>query len=164
MVMGVRPLFPALRKRGQEEGHTPSRRAVSGWLTRMAGILVMALVAFATGPMAHAADHAGWPHITTPIKGTHCVRPTSYMLRNHFELLLHQREITLRDGVHGSKYDLTNCVSCHVNKDASGKYIPINAPGQFCQSCHEYAAVHIDCFSCHATTPQGPGDGNMAAR
>jgi hypothetical protein len=25
------------------------------------------------------------------------------------------------------------------------------APGDFCVSCHTYAAVRIDCFECHAS-------------
>lgn len=31
--------------------------------------------------------------------------------------------------------------------------MPVNSPGQFCASCHRFAAVSLDCFQCHATTP-----------
>ena len=27
------------------------------------------------------------------------------------------------------------------------------APGDFCLSCHSYAAVKIDCFECHSGKP-----------
>ena len=41
------------------------------------------------------------------------------------------------------------------------EYQRIDAPGQFCSSCHEYAAVKIDCFTCHAAKP-APGAGLVA--
>jgi hypothetical protein len=30
----------------------------------------------------------------------------------------------------------------------------VTAQGQFCQGCHAYTAVKIDCFSCHASVPE----------
>lgn len=82
-----------------------------------------------------------------------CVDDPATMRRHHFDFLKHQRDDTMRQGIRGAKYSLKDCVSCHAQvKD--GHAVPVNAPGQFCASCHEYAAVSIDCFSCHATTPQ----------
>jgi hypothetical protein len=85
--------------------------------------------------------------------GQQCVEPTDVMRRNHMNFLLHQRDATVHQGVRTTKHSLTGCVDCHVQQDAQGKAIPVNAPGQFCESCHQYAAVSLDCFECHATTP-----------
>jgi predicted CXXCH cytochrome family protein len=82
-----------------------------------------------------------------------CVEPTSVMRRNHFEFIKHQRDLTVHQGIRGSKHSLSGCVDCHARKDASGKAVPVNAEGQFCDGCHDYAAVSLDCFSCHRTTP-----------
>jgi predicted CXXCH cytochrome family protein len=82
-----------------------------------------------------------------------CVEPTSVMRRNHFEFIKHQRDLTVHQGIRGSKYSLAGCVDCHARKDSSGKFIPVNAEEQFCDGCHDYAAVSPDCFSCHSTVP-----------
>ncbi len=82
-----------------------------------------------------------------------CVEPTSVMRRNHFEFIKHQRDLTVHEGIRGSKHSLSGCVDCHARKDTSGKAVPVNAEGQFCDGCHDYAAVSLDCFSCHRTTP-----------
>ncbi|HIE55193.1 MAG TPA: Hdr-like menaquinol oxidoreductase cytochrome c subunit [Chromatiaceae bacterium] len=82
-----------------------------------------------------------------------CVEPTDVMRRNHFEFILHQRDLTVHQGIRGAKHSLVGCVDCHAKKDAQGKPVPVNAEGQFCAGCHEYAAVNIDCFSCHSTVP-----------
>lgn len=82
-----------------------------------------------------------------------CVEPTDVMRRNHFEFILHQRDLTVHQGIRGAKHSLAGCVDCHAKKDAQGKPVPVNAEGQFCAGCHEYAAVNIDCFSCHSTVP-----------
>jgi hypothetical protein len=84
-----------------------------------------------------------------------CVEPTNIMRRNHFEFIKHQRDLTVHEGIRGSKHSLAGCVDCHARKDAQGKPVPVNAEGQFCDSCHDFAAVHIDCFSCHSTVPGG---------
>lgn len=84
-----------------------------------------------------------------------CVDEPGTMRKHHFDFLKHQRDDTLRSGIRGARYSLKECVSCHATKAADGKPVPVNAEGQFCQSCHTYAAVSIDCFQCHATVPGG---------
>ncbi|CAA7620855.1 cytochrome c3 family protein [Magnetospirillum sp. UT-4] len=84
-----------------------------------------------------------------------CVEEPGEMRKHHHSFLKHQRDDTLRLGIRGAKHSLKDCVSCHAAKGADGKAIPVNAEGQFCQSCHAYAAVAPDCFTCHATVPDG---------
>ncbi len=92
-------------------------------------------------------------------QGERCVEPVQSMRRDHMRFLQHKRDETVRLGVRTKKYSLKECISCHVKKDAGGKSIPVNAAGQFCASCHAYAAVNIDCFQCHATTPDSGNAG-----
>ena len=70
---------------------------------------------------------------------------------------MHQRDETVHRGIRTRKHSLKECIECHVQRDDAGSTIPVDAPGQFCQSCHEYAAVSMDCFQCHATTPDSGG-------
>ena len=84
-----------------------------------------------------------------------CVAPTPFMRRNHFELIKHQRDITVHQGIRKTDNSLAGCVDCHVRKDATGQHVAINAPGEFCAACHEYTATTMDCFTCHATKPVG---------
>ena len=81
-------------------------------------------------------------------KGGHCVRDPKFMLANHMFLIMHQREQTLRRGIRGGKYSLAKCVYCHASK-ADNSVIGRNQ--DFCQGCHVYAAVKIDCFECHSS-------------
>ncbi|MHB1941488.1 MAG: hypothetical protein ACYCP0_00315 [Acidiferrobacteraceae bacterium] len=39
-------------------------------------------------------------------KGKHCVQPTAVMLRDHMVFLLHQRFVTVHDGIHATRYSL----------------------------------------------------------
>jgi predicted CXXCH cytochrome family protein len=94
-------------------------------------------------------------------KLTQCVRPKSYMRRNHMELIKHQRDITVHQGIRATKDSLAGCIACHVKHDAAGEPIPVNAKGQFCSRCHEYLAVQPDCFGCHSTVPEGPQPANL---
>lgn len=87
--------------------------------------------------------------------GEKCVEPADVMRRGHMDFIQHQRDETMRNGIRGvaAKHSLKGCINCHVGYDDQNKAISINAEGQFCQSCHDYVAVSIDCFSCHRTTP-----------
>jgi hypothetical protein len=84
-------------------------------------------------------------------KGGHCVRDPKFMRKNHFKLILHQRVATVRKGIRGSKYELTNCVDCHASKV---NHSVLGTNQNFCQGCHTYAAVKIDCFECHSSKPR----------
>ena len=83
-----------------------------------------------------------------------CVAPTMDMRRNHMEYLKHQRDEVVHKGDRTSKFALAECVSCHASKDKKGHAVPVNAKDQFCDSCHDYAAVNITCFQCHRKVPE----------
>jgi hypothetical protein len=93
-------------------------------------------------------------------QGLQCVEPADIMRKQHMEFLLHQRDLTMRQGIRTKKHSLNQCVECHVQSNSEGEFISINAPEQFCSACHEYASVNIDCFDCHATKPDLPQSAN----
>ena len=68
---------------------------------------------------------------------------------DHMEMILHQRDETMHQGIRTLKHSLKNCVNCHADPK-TGSVLGQNG---FCASCHTYAAVTMDCFSCH--TRQG---------
>lgn len=74
-----------------------------------------------------------------------CIAPTEEMRRNHMEMLKHQRDRTLRQGIRGEKASLNECISCHASKSTGS----VLGEGGFCQECHSYAAVKLDCWDCH---------------
>jgi hypothetical protein len=84
-------------------------------------------------------------------KGEKCVEETQFMRRNHMDLLKHQRDKTMRQGIRTSKHSLKACVECH----ASSKTGSVAASkDDFCASCHSFAGVKLDCWDCHATKPK----------
>jgi hypothetical protein len=74
------------------------------------------------------------------------VAPTEEMRRNHMKMLFHQRDRTMREGVRTTRFSLKGCVECH----AAAKTGSVLGKDGFCSSCHEYAAVRMDCFECHS--------------
>jgi hypothetical protein len=94
---------------------------------------------------ANAGDRVAKPTVTIdPSRGA-CVAPAAEMRRNHMDMLQHQRDRTLRLGERGAKVSLNACINCHAGK-ASGSVL---GKGEFCDSCHAYAGVKLDCFECH---------------
>ncbi len=75
-----------------------------------------------------------------------CIRPVDEMRRNHMEMLKHQRDLTLRQGVRGAKVSLNACIECHASKKTGSV---LGSDENFCQTCHSYMAVKLDCFECH---------------
>jgi len=89
---------------------------------------------------------AGAPKPTIKIENPgQCIAPAEEMRRNHMEMLKHQRDRTLRHGIRGEKASLNECISCHASK-ATGSVLGKDG---FCQECHSYAAVKLDCWDCH---------------
>jgi predicted CXXCH cytochrome family protein len=86
-------------------------------------------------------------------RGENCVASTDYMRRYHMTMLKHERDETVHEGVRGGKFSIKECVDCHAVKGADGRPVSYESPQHFCRSCHDYAAVSIDCFECHASRP-----------
>jgi len=78
-----------------------------------------------------------------------------YMRINHMRLLYHDRKQRVRLGDRRIKYSLRACVQCHAVKDKAGQSVSNKSDKYFCRVCHDYAAVKIDCFSCHNSKPVG---------
>jgi hypothetical protein len=101
-------------------------------------------------------------HVVVPqpksVKGESCVEPVDEMRRNHMRMLLHQRDDTVISGIRTREHSLVGCIGCHADTNDSGEYIRVDAPGQFCSTCHEYTAVKMDCFQCHAAVPPANDD------
>ena len=83
-------------------------------------------------------------------KGEACVAPTGEMRRDHMKMLLHQRDSTMRQGLREPRFSLKGCVDCHASRETRS----VLGKDGFCSSCHEYAAVSMDCFECHSPNPQ----------
>ena len=101
----------------------------------------------------NAASTALSPVIPTA-QGEACVEDTEFMRRNHMELLKHQRDETTLKGVRSQQHSLKECLSCHAVYGPDAIAVTVSNPSHFCRSCHDYAAVSIDCFQCHASRPE----------
>ena len=84
-------------------------------------------------------------------KGGQCVEEPQWMRKNHMKVLLHERDETVHKGIRGGKHSLKNCIECHASlRDNS---VTARADS-FCEGCHRYEAVKIDCFECHSSKRQ----------
>jgi hypothetical protein len=90
------------------------------------------------------------PAVEPARRGAQCIADTDFMRRHHMELLRHQRDDTVRQGVRGGEASLQGCIGCHASTRTGSV---AKARTDFCVACHAYAAVQIDCFDCHASTP-----------
>jgi len=80
-----------------------------------------------------------------------CVEPLEEMRVNHMEYILDQRDETVHEGIRTKQHSLDECINCHVSDAADAP--AIESEKHFCNSCHTYASVSIDCFQCHADQP-----------
>jgi hypothetical protein len=80
-----------------------------------------------------------------------CVEPTDDMRVNHMEYILHKRDKTMYEGIRTSQHSLVECINCHVSDAPDAPRV--SSEEHFCNSCHTYTAVKIDCFQCHADRP-----------
>jgi hypothetical protein len=118
----------------------------------------MALAAFA---LALAAAAGGSAAATEPDPGRtpmpqyrienperHCVAPPGVMRRQHPGMLRHQRELTVHQGMRAMPAALRSCIECHASHDTGSV---LGGSGNFCQGCHEFTGVRLDCFECHSS-------------
>src|SRR3990172_381762 len=123
------------------------RRMVFGGMAVVAAgmLAVSATLAAETS----GAKPAFGPTVKT-YKGDKCVEDTDYMRRNHMKVILHQRDETMHRGIRTKKHSLKNCVDCKADPKTNS----VLGKDGFCESCHVYTSVSIDCFTCHTAAPE----------
>lgn len=114
------------------------------------GVALLLGVGPATAAQSEPPTARGLQPLVEKARGGECVAEPAFMRRNHMKLLRHQRDDTLRGGIRTGRYSLKACVACHASPVSQSVTAE---PTNFCQSCHTYAAVKVDCFECHANTP-----------
>jgi hypothetical protein len=123
------------------------RRMVFGGVAVVAAGMLAVAAVLAAG--STDAKPALGPTVKT-YKGDKCVEDTEFMRRNHMKVILHQRDETMHRGIRTQKYSLKNCVDCHADPKTNS----VLGKDGFCESCHVYASVSIDCFTCHSSAPE----------
>jgi hypothetical protein len=131
---------------------------------RLSRFLVLAVLLASAFPSYSVAAAAGESRQTSRVfipappkgKGNKCVADTDFMRRNHMTMLDHQRDGTVHEGIRTKQFSLKKCIACHAVQGPDARPVTIKSPKHFCRSCHDYAAVKIDCFECHASRPE-PG-------
>jgi hypothetical protein len=107
--------------------------------------VLVALLVCQVSLAASAAGRVPEPQFEVD-KSTTCVAPRDEIRRTHMDLLKHRRDETVRAGIRGGKTSLETCIDCHAGKRTGAV---TGSPDAFCQSCHAYAGVQLDCFECH---------------
>lgn len=106
------------------------------------------------------AGETGLAPVLPKAGGDSCVRDPEFMRSNHMEILLHRRDKSMHDGERAegetAKESLKACLTCHAVPGADNKPVGFSDPKHFCRTCHDYAAVKIDCFDCHNSKPEKP--------
>lgn len=92
---------------------------------------------------------------TAKQKSEHCVEPTDQMRSHHMDMLMHQRDATMLEGIRTKQHSLVECINCHVAPTkADGSPLHYGDKEHFCTTCHKAVGVKLDCFQCHADRPQ----------
>ena len=120
---------------------------------RWSVVVALALLFAVTGSSAQvgSAKNTVPQPVIEAARGGSCVADPATMRRQHMVMLKHQRDDSLRGGIRTGAYSLKACIACHASQSTNSVTA---SSSNFCQSCHAYAAVLIDCFECHANQPQ----------
>ena len=117
------------------------------------GLRAAACVALAAAAFAATAAGGDASRVPAPVRaipataGAACVEDTATMRRSHMDFLKHHRDRTVREGVRTTQHSLANCVDCHASRE-TGRVT--GSRDAFCEGCHAFAAVKLDCFECHS--------------
>lgn len=138
-------------------------------------------VGIVTFPFWYSARQAAArpaPNLDTPaiqqLAEKRCVEPAPQMRASHMDLLQAWRDQAVRSGIRiyvatdGRQYEISlqnTCLRCHSGGDpragSSQEGGAQNATPsrwrepQFCTTCHSYAGVTTDCWSCHIGDQEG---------
>jgi len=120
-------------------------------MRRIALLLVLTLCTAAGVSAQERSDL--WPDVPTATGDPH-PEGNEYWRRNHMKLMRHDRDLTMRDGDRQIQASLSGCFDCHTTQDKSGVVLTYESEKHFCRACHDFAAVKVDCFMCHRSTPE----------
>ena len=112
------------------------------------------LLAFATPAASDEVRSRFLPEIAKGTGDPH-KEGNDFWRRNHMEMMTHDRDLTMYNGDRSIKASLGACFDCHSVKDAAGQPVTYQDERHFCRTCHDFAAVKVDCFMCHRSTPPG---------
>jgi hypothetical protein len=130
-------------RRMRERGNGGRRSAL-----RAAALAALAAAAFAVAAAGVDASRVPAPVRAIPAEaGARCVEDTATMRRSHMEFLKHHRDRTVHEGIRTTQHSLANCVDCHASRE-TGRVT--GSREAFCEGCHTFAAVKLDCFECHS--------------
>lgn len=111
-------------------------------------VIIPALILF-IGLITYPFWHNGLPDKPAPKVQSgqiQCVESAEWMKANHMKLLDQWRHSVVREqdrsytSTSGKVFNKSlskTCLNCHSNKT------------EFCDSCHTYASVKLNCFGCH---------------
>ncbi len=126
-------------------------RQIAVLVYALTGLTLLSISVF----VGTAQAETPFPTIHEPSDGSaKCIQPEDEMRRNHMNYILHERDETMHEGIRDEPESLANCIDCHVEPNKNGEIAGIKSNEHFCNACHQYAAVQIDCFQCHADRPQ----------
>ena len=119
-----------------------------------AGLAAAALIQLSL-PVAEAVAEGGRVPLPVVPKALKDAAPghAERMRTRHMVLMVHKRDETMRRGIRTEDDSLKACVSCHAVRGPGRRAVAVESPKHFCRACHDFAAVRIDCFSCHASRP-----------
>ncbi len=125
-------------------------------------VIFLGLASFPAWYDLFAGVNARGPNQALPKTEKQCVAPVEYMKTSHMTLLHTWREDVVRrntrdftafDGRHYTMSLTATCLQqCH------------GAKADFCDRCHNYAAVSPPCWDCHLDRPGAPGDRSLTGR
>lgn len=128
-------------------------------------LLILTLVFGIAGAGSAGAGEGGsglWPDIPKATGEPH-PEGNEWWRKNHPKLLLHDRDLTMRQGERQVQASLKACFECHAVKDEAGNYATYENEQNFCRVCHDFVAVKVDCFTCHRSTPDGVDESALEA-
>ncbi|MDP7149926.1 MAG: hypothetical protein QGI08_14135 [Paracoccaceae bacterium] len=117
-------------------------------------LAILLVVNFAISAVAEEHPDYG-PEIPSATGEPH-PQGNEFMRKFHMDLLSHDRDLTMYEGIRDTDASLKSCFDCHaVTDQATGNPVTYEDERNFCRVCHDYAAVRVDCFMCHRSTPEG---------
>lgn len=127
-------------------------------------VLTVVLLVFGLALPAAAQETASLLPAIPKATGKPHPEGNAWWRQNHMKLLKHDRNLTMREGDRNIQASLKGCFECHSVKDEAGQYVTVKDERHFCRVCHDYAAVKIDCFMCHRSTPDGVDEAALVGR